>query len=47
MMGGYSEKEARRMVRNNDKFNIIRCLKHSRRGDLNLAYNENGELEEI
>jgi len=47
MMGGYSEKQARRMVRDNDRFNIIRCLKHSRRGDINLAYNQNGELEEI
>jgi len=47
MMGGYSEKEARRMVRDNDRFNIIRCLKNSRRGDLNLTYNEFGELEEV
>ena len=47
MMGGYSEKDARRMVKENDRFNIIRCLKNSRRGDLNLAYNQSGELEEI
>jgi len=47
MMGGYSEAEARRMVKENDRFNIVRCLECSRRGDLNLAYNENGELEEI
>ncbi len=47
MMGGYSEKEARRMVKENDRFNIIRCLKNSRRGNLNLAYNQTGELEEI
>jgi len=47
MMGGYSEKEARRMVKENDRFNIARCLKNSRRGDLNLAYNQSGELEEI
>lgn len=47
MMGGYSEEAARRMVRENDRFNIIRCVENSRRGDLNLAYNEHGELEEI
>lgn len=47
IMGGFSEKEARRMVKENDRFNIARCLKNSRRGDLNLAYNQSGELEEI
>ena len=47
MMGGYSETEARRMVKENDRFNIIRCLKNSRRGDINLTYNQTGELEEI
>ena len=47
MMGGYSEETARRMVMENDRYNIIRCLENSRRGDTNLAYNEHGELEEI
>ena len=47
IMGGYSKEAARRMVMENDRFNIIRCLENSRRGDLNLTYNQTGELEEI
>ena len=47
MMGGFSEEHARQIVRSNDWPNILRCMNHSRRGDLNLAYNENGILEEI
>ena len=47
IMGGYSEETARRMVMENDRFNIIRCLENSRRGDINLTYNQSGELEEI
>ena len=47
MMGGFSEEHARQIVRSNDWPNIIRCMNQSRRGDLNLAYNQNGILEEI
>lgn len=47
MMGGFSEEHARRIVRSNDWPNILRCMNHSRRGDLNLTINENGTLEEI
>lgn len=47
MMGGFSEEHARQIVRSNDWPNILRCMEHSRRGDLNLAINENGLLEEI
>jgi len=47
MMGGFSEEHARQIVRSNDWPNILRCMNHSRRGDLNLAYNQNGTLEEI
>lgn len=47
MMGGFSEEHARRIVRSNDWPNIQRCMSHSRRGDLNLATNENSTLEEI
>jgi len=47
MMGGFSEEHARQIVHSNDWPNIIRCMNHSRRGDLNLATNENGILEEI
>lgn len=47
MMGGFSEKHARQIVRSNDWPNILRCMNHSRRGDLTLAYNKNGILEEI
>lgn len=47
IMGGFSEEHARKIVRENDWPNIIRCMNLSRRGDLNLAYNEKGILEEI
>ena len=47
MMGGFSEEHARQIVRSNDWPNILRCMNHSRRGDLNLAYNKNNTLEEI
>lgn len=47
MMGGFSEEHARQIVRSNDWPNIQRCMNNSRRGDLNLAYNEKGLLEEI
>ena len=46
MMGGFSEEHARRIVRENDWPNIIRCMNGSRRGDLNLKKNQNGTLEE-
>lgn len=47
MMGGFSEEQARESVRSNDWPNIRRCMEHSRRGDLNLAKNQFGNLEEI
>lgn len=47
MQGGISEKEALRSVRENDWPNICRCMAHSRRGDLNLAWDINGNLVEI
>lgn len=47
MMGGFSEEHAREIVRSNDWPNILRCMNHSRRGDLTLATNKNGTLEEI
>ena len=47
IMGGFSAEHARRIVRENDWPNILRCMNHSRRGDLNLAANKNGTLEEI
>lgn len=47
MMGGYDEAAARRFVRENDAPNIRRCMEHSRRGDLNLAFAPDGTLEEI
>ena len=47
LMGGFSEEHARQIVLSNDWPNIQRCMNHSRRGDLNLAYNQNGTLEEI
>lgn len=34
--GGFSEAEAREMIRRNDWPNILRCMKHSRLGNLNL-----------
>jgi len=47
IMGGFEEAAAREFVKGNDWPNIIRCMEHSRRGDLTLAYNQNGVLEEI
>ena len=47
IMGGFSEAHAREIVRSNDWPNIIRCMSHSRRGDLNLKRNQYGTLEEI
>lgn len=47
MMGGFSEEYARKIVQSNDWPNIVRCMECSVRGDLNLAYRENGTLEEI
>lgn len=47
MMGGYSEKDARRMVRENDWPNIQRCMAHSRPGNMNLIINLHGYWEEI
>lgn len=47
MLGGFDEAAARAFVRNNDAPNIARCMAHSRRGDLNLQYADDGTLEEI
>ena len=47
MMGGFSEEHARRVVRENDWPNILRCMGNSRRADLNLKRNQYGLLEEI
>lgn len=47
MMGGFCEEHARQIVRSNDWPNILRCMNHSRRGDLTLAANKNGTLEEV
>lgn len=47
MMGGFSEEHARDFVRKNDWPNIIRCMNHSRRGDLNIAVSSEGLMEEI
>lgn len=46
MMGGFSEEHARRIVRENDWPNILRCMGASRRADLNLKRNQYGNLEE-
>ena len=46
MMGGFSEEHARKIVRENDWPNIVRCMGASRRADLNLKRNQNGLLEE-
>ena len=47
MLGGFDEATAREFVRSNDAPNIARCMAHSRRGDLNLQYADDGTLEEI
>lgn len=47
MLGGFDEATAREFVRNNDAPNIVRCMAHSRRGELNLQYAGDGTLEEI
>lgn len=47
MQGGVSKEEALRSVRENDWPNICRCMARSRRGDLNLAWDINGNLVEI
>ena len=47
MMGGFSEADAREFVKGNDWPNIQRCMAHSRRGNLNIAPDANGALEEI
>ena len=47
MLGGFDEATAREFVRSNDAPNIARCMAHSRRGDLNLQYTDDGTLEEI
>ena len=47
MLGGFDEATAREFVRSNDAPNIARCMKYSRRGDLNLQYSADGTLEEI
>ena len=47
MMGGFSEEHARSIVRSNDWPNILRCMNHSRRGNLNIAINSAGLMEEI
>ena len=47
MLGGFDEAAAREFVRNNDAPNIARCMEHSRRGEMNLAYADDGTLEEI
>ena len=45
--GGFSEDEAREIVERNDWPNILRCMEHSRRGDLTLAKAPDGTWEEI
>ena len=47
MLGGFEEATARAVVCNNDAPNIVRCMAHSRRGELNLQYAGDGTLEEI
>lgn len=47
MMGGFSEEHAREIVEKNDWPNILRCMRDSRRADLNLEKDENGLLKEI
>lgn len=47
IMGGFAEDEAREFVLNNDLPNIRRCMKNSRRGDLNIAINREGFMEVI
>lgn len=47
IMGGFSEQEARIFVMGNDWPNIQRCMKNSRRGDLNLAPDPSGVLRKI
>ena len=47
MQGGFSEDEAREIVERNDWPNILRCMEHSRRGDLNLTQTPDGTWEEI
>lgn len=47
IQGGFSEEHARSIVISNDWPNINRCMKNSRRGDLNLRKNQDGNLEEI
>lgn len=47
IMGGFSEEHARQIVRSNDWPNIQRCMENSRRGDLNLAINEQGDMQKI
>ena len=47
IMGGFAEDEARNFVMQNDLPNIRRCMEHSRRGDLNIAINREGFMEEI
>ncbi len=42
LAGGFSEAEARRMVYTNDRANIIRCMEHHVRADLNLRKCDNG-----
>ena len=47
MMGGFSEAAAREFVKNNDWPNILFCMAHSRRADLNLRPGSNGRMEVI
>jgi len=47
VMGGFDEAEARAFVLQNDLPNIRRCMAHSRRGDLNIGYDNEGFMEVI
>ncbi|MBQ8506696.1 MAG: nucleoside/nucleotide kinase family protein [Clostridia bacterium] len=47
MMGGFSEEHAREIVQKNDWPNILRCMRSSRRGDMNLRSGKNGNWEEF